>query len=253
MKNLPIALALCCLLGSAAVADANAMCLDTWTSATPEKTILPTGWIVLSGGGETRGLLRRLATLSPALVRDGERVPLTVMAVHDGAFNVTQALLKPTRALTTGATYSLSLTSPDPLRARVPKRLTNLSWRVAAKGIARTPRWRGPPTVEGSRYTSYGCGPARYIDVRLPVAHDELLGALVEVRRVGSTEPPSRFLVRVRDGVIALGHGMCSGPFTFAEGAKYTIRVLSVLDARGQSLPAPAHLLEARSPVYSGF
>lgn len=228
--------------------DAGAKCRGTWLSAFPDKTIHANSWLVLQAGGQARELVRNLANHRAALVRQGERVEVTVMAVHDGQFNVTQAIIRPSKPLTRGATYRLSLDEAAVEAASIGWDLKRLEWTVGPPSGSGTPRWSGAPTVDGSRYTRYGCGPAKYVDMRLPVVDTGLLGALVEVRPAGAKARPVRFLVPIRDGKISLGHGMCSGAFTYTSGARYDVRVLSVLDTQGNRVSAPPHALTVDAP-----
>lgn len=228
-------IALFALLGTTLVAPtASAMCLYTWLG-TSHDTMTPRGWIVITGGGEVRATLNDIARHRPALVFGNRSVPLEVMAVHIGDMNVTQVLLRPSRALPVGGTWRLALDAPEMERERARDWLDDLKWTVEPAGGPAV-GWSGTPADVGGSRAEYGCGPAVYLEIATPL-HGDPLGVLVEVSAPGRA--PTRYLLEVREGRIQVGHGMCSGPVGLARGVTYSVRVISALNRDGTSVPAP--------------
>ena len=219
-------------------ASASAKCAYQWFSS-PQDTITENGWIILRAGGPNRDILRGLASARPTIVQNGRRTPLTVIAVHDGQMNITQALLQPTRPLVPGidATLSLKLSTAD--NDAIGRSLGRLKWTVEAAPTAPT-HWGARPTVDGKTRRRLGCGPATHISVHVDVSGDAL-GVLAEVTRADSTGLPVRWLFR-RDadtGLISVGHGMCSGPVKLDKDVQYIIRPISLVKLDGTTVSAP--------------
>jgi hypothetical protein len=56
-----------------------------------------------------------------------------------------------------------------------------------------------------------------------------------------------RYVLPVREGLVSIGHGMCSGPFEFKPGTRYSATFWAV-DLAGNEPPAPGMPVEFEGP-----
>lgn len=174
-----------------------------------------------SGGAELRG--------------GGEVIPLEPQLAFAGQMAIEQVLYKPVRPLTPGVEYRLfaeavregALADSD-VDCPAPYR-----W-VGDDGADTSPPIAvGPPAVVGSRHIPFGCGPEIEVDVRLPVRDESALLAMVYLSPARETDGASgTYLLPIVDGVVSIGHGMCSGAFRLQPGGDYSVR-FEILDVAG--------------------
>jgi hypothetical protein len=69
------------------------------------------------------------------------------------------------------------------------------------------------------------------------------------VRFAPASGGPERvYDVSPTDGDLGIGHGMCSGPYDLAQGARYRVS-LEAIDAAGNSAPAPGGSVSIVGPT----
>lgn len=85
--------------------------------------------------------------------------------------------------------------------------------------------------------------------MRVPATDDGGAAALflVDVAPVAGG-PHVQYLVAPRDGVVEVGHGMCSGPFELAPGGRYRV-TLAAVDLAGHTVVAPGSGFEIVGPM----
>lgn len=223
-------LALLCLAPVAARADCAA---SGWHVFPPPGSTVPTNArFVVQGFASSQAAVKSLATRHPRLVADtGEQLPLKVLTVNEGGFELTQAVLAAKGALTPGVRYTLRF-DDDTFSLR---RGVSASWVVGAGADFEPPRWQAAPSAKPGERKEMGCGPS--VHARLELAVEDAGPVLVRavVKRDG--EVKEFLLEREDDGSLRVGHGMCSGAFQLGDGA-WTLE-LSAVDLAGNSTPAP--------------
>lgn len=238
-----LALALLAALLTPAIADARCMAglIDAWP---PTDTPLPTTpMILLDGFGNQQPHVAALADGGAAqLVADGHRVALVVAATHVGDFGLTQAVLEPAETLKPATRYTLVLRGADGERVRTRAfsggRMKAIGWTTAAARPAPL-ALTGAPRVTGQSFQRFGCGPASHVEVSVPATAGAPIAVEVKLREAGADAPRS-YVVPVRDGVLAVGHGMCSGAFRLTGPERRFTAELTVRDAAGDAIPVPA-------------
>ncbi|MFT3771079.1 MAG: hypothetical protein QM820_37160 [Minicystis sp.] len=231
------------------VSDASAGCTTGGLSFFPSpKSDLPAnGRVIVEGDGELEPTVRGLGDDTLILATDGDAIPLHVVAIQHGGWRVSQAILAPTRPLTPGLRYALRASAQG---SPLDERLRN-AWRVpawkAADALSSSPRWTAPP-ARAVPVVGRGCPPHAYVSVRVPVESPEhLLGVVAEVRPLLRGAKPSRFLVPVYDGAIALGHTGCSAPILLTADVPHLV-TLTAVDLAGHETPAPGGVLVIKGP-----
>lgn len=208
-------------------AMAKCMAAATWIWP-DEDARLPTNnaVILVEGFGNDREAVWSVENGKAALVSGSDRVPLKAWRRARGEFQLVQVALSPVRPLREGLKYTLELPFKGPTR----------TW--LATGVDHeAPIWDGPPTVAGHFYTVFGCGPEAEVHLQLPLRHSDRHLVLVTVTDEKQAEDRT-YIVRPHEGRIALGHGMCSGPFRLEPGQKFSTRLVAI-DVAGNMSAAP--------------
>ncbi|WP_224367564.1 hypothetical protein [Hyalangium versicolor] len=220
----------------------------------PGQSLPANGQVVLEGFGAFVEPVTRIDERSPRLVAGKDEVPLRVVAVHRGEFNLSQAILQPERPLRPGERYTLHLTQPKdsqepvlPTTQRLNGTSVPMAWTVTAADV-KPPRWREVPRIMEESAEMLGCGPAVHVSVSASVDEDgSKVQVLAEVRRAEGGEPV-RFRLTPNDEQVAVGHGMCSGAFQLEEGMRYTVRLVAV-DMAGNETAAPGDPVLITGPL----
>ena len=180
------------------------------------------------------------------------RVPLRYVTGHKGQFHLSQAMFLPTSQLVEGRTYTLyidDLPTSLPRPTRWDKDIYDrspISWTVAAASDNRTVTTAREAKVTRSTLVHYGCGPATYVYVSLGSTIPT--GTLCEVRLAHEDGKRGSYILPVKDGLIAIGHGMCAGEFGLRPGERYTAD-LTLLRANGQALPESRRSVSFTGPT----
>ena len=215
--------------------SASAVCLDRGIYVWPRKDTVNLNPIVsIEGYYEDQALVRKLGKGLPVYLMsaNGGKVPLERVQLNEGGYKLTQVIFKPKEPLASGMRYELFVDG-------LPKEMMDgpfygknrKSW-VASGPLDITPPTFGTQPVETSKtYIRYGCGPAVYVNFGLAAV--EQSEYLVKVEVVDESTADSRvYWVAVSDGILNIGHGMCSGEFNLQLGKKYFVR-FGLVDASG--------------------
>lgn len=217
--------------------------LEVWPA--PGANLPANGQIALDGHGRDQAFVRDIATRNPRLVDGRRSVSLRVLEVRAGAQGVVQTLLEPVEPLTPGRRYHLEARGRRRVHVETANGPRAAAWTVALED-ATAPVWEATPLVAPSTRTSYGCGPAVFGRVLVQARDD---GAVRVRVRMGPAEggPLSVFDVTPLGTELAIGHGMCTGPFELLPGARYRV-LLEAVDAAGNVTPSPAGMIEILGP-----
>lgn len=204
-----------CLVSFVAHAD----CMESSWKFTPANgTTLPAnGRITLDGYGGAQKIVATMKTRHPRLVAGSVEVPLSVVELHVGEFDVTQVVLKPETTLKEGMKFTLRF---DDAPSEVAE------WTVTQSDTT-APVWTSAPIAKKGLYKEFGCGPAIQAIVGIPAT-----GAIQVRARANKRE----FLIDIKDGAATVGHSMCWGPFRLK--GEWSLE-LSALDAAGNETRAP--------------
>lgn len=209
--------------------------LSLWPD--PGGALPANGTIAVEGSGTEQDFVRGLTGRHPRLLSGRRSVPLEVVAVQEGAFRVTQAILAPASPLEPGRRYVLAVDGRSRIAVWVGEDRRPAAWTAAAEDRT-APTWGSAPRVAPSTRVELGCGPAIFGHVAVAVADGSPVRIRVHVAPEAGGEERV-YDVSPEGGDLAIGHGMCSGPFELAAGARYRV-TLEAVDAGGNATPAPA-------------
>lgn len=210
--------------------SANAMCgwagINVWPT---QKYISTNSIFVIEGYSQSQELIRQLNKKNKIyLTCNSERIPIKVVRIIEGQYSLTQAILKPERPLVNGKTYELHI---ENLEMFDKDEYKVVKWTVNSNNDIEKPKWNCEPTFKGYSYTSYGCGPAKYVNFcgSLKDNSPTLIYAKVFDKKNNTN---SDYYLISENQKISLGHGMCSGEFSFDEGVNYKVQ-FGLMDASG--------------------
>jgi hypothetical protein len=165
------------------------------------------------------------------------RVPLEVVEKKQGN-GIEQVLLRPKEALKAGERYRLRI--PDIGKEREKQLLISyddeegkrewIAWYVRSEKDQRAPEWEEWPEHTGNSYEELGCGPSIKAIFQMDAEDASEIWVRVELKALKTGRTDRYILSLGDDGRLEVGHGMCSGAFSFLEDSEYEAR-FKLLDA----------------------
>jgi len=117
-------------------------------------------------------VIAKINIYAPMLISANDTVLLKIKHVYHGQFGVIQAVLVPERLLKANTEYKLELSGLPYEASQFWKRHV-LSWTTGPKKDLTPPQWHGSPSIANSEYKEYGCGPAIYVDIKVPAKNNQ--------------------------------------------------------------------------------
>ncbi|MFT5820640.1 MAG: hypothetical protein ACI8ZM_001885 [Crocinitomix sp.] len=229
MKTL-FSLLLICFASIQSFADCAGSGIYIWPATTTNISEMPL--ITVEGYYRDQEVVRKIGKEYNLYLKSANHVVrLIPMEILEGEMDLTQVVLKPVRALKANIEYELIATSIPKSSTAIPEvldlRIPNSKWTVKAIKDNTLPLFTSAPKWIGSIITYYGCGPAKYINFEFET--NETNNYLVRTTLTNTTDDSEFTYYLSADGIISVGHGMCSGAFNPIAGVKYKIE-FSLLD-----------------------
>ena len=227
MKNLFFAFTI--LFAKLSFAD----CASSGIYVYPEgESINQNSMILIEGYYFSQDLITDLDSKYPVkLVSGGHSVELEVIETYESMMHLTVAILKPKELLKMDAVYTLVIEDLDETEGDMPKRWSTSSgeyvdvqWKVTSGVDNEAPEYSGTPKHIKNNYIPFGCGPGISALFEIETSEKVPLFAFVNLKekKTGFT---NTYLVCVyKEGLIEVGHSMCSGAFTFRSGIDYEVQ-----------------------------
>ena len=200
-------------------------------------TIRQNSIIVLDAYAHTQSIIAELNKRHPIYLKSGDRkVKLIVKEICVGQFELTQAILTPEKQLEPGLEYELfidSLPKSESLKRYndKTKQYEPIKYTVVAGIDTDTPVLTSTPKEINKSYALFGCGPAMSVDFDFPVKDSSEVIIKTTVKNLKSGVETT-YYIQAENNQISVGHGMCSGAFTYDESNDYEIE-FSFMDASG--------------------
>ena len=172
---------------------------------------------------------------------DGEKIDLTLKEVLIGQMSLTQAIFRPAEKLELNKKYFLKFTHLTDKENY--KELTRynreieehepVAWTVTED---KTEQLNQKLTLkfEQTDVQYYGCGPAAYAVFQPQNSSDSEIWYRTEVYEE-KTKTLTTYIIKTWEGKLRVGHGMCSGGFTFNKDGNYKVR-FTPMNIDGQKL-----------------
>ncbi len=202
------------------------------------QTINENSIFVIDGYATSQTIISGLGTSYKVYLKSaGQIVNLKVQETLVGQFNLTQAILRPENNLTVGVTYELvieSLTAYDNEAYRYnssTRQIEKIKWTVTAGQDTVAPAWTTSPKFKNDSYQMYGCGPAVNAFFTFSATDNSEILIKTIVKNI-STGLETTYYLKPDSNSITVGHGMCSGAFTFYNSDDFEVE-FSLFDASG--------------------
>lgn len=192
---------------------------------------------ILEGYAESQHIILGLNKKHHIYLKSGNnKVRLIVTEIYKGQFYLTQALLKPETELVAGLEYTMHIDSLPEYESfnhynDKTKSYEPIKYNVVAGIDNVKPLFTSVPKEIDKLYLHYGCGPAMSVDFDFPVKDSSEVTIKTTVKNLKSGVETTYFIAP-QNNQIVVGHGMCSGAFTFDESNDYEVE-FSFMDASG--------------------
>ncbi|WP_298903423.1 hypothetical protein [uncultured Psychroserpens sp.] len=163
---------------------------------------------------------------------NGELIELNLQDILKGQMHLTQAIFCTSSPLKPNTTYVLKYANQTNAELaemvrynREKKKREKIYWTTSDKeSLAEL---NSDLTVEFKKTETvfYGCGPASYAIFNVKYIPDDELWFKTEVVELSSNKKTTYYL-RMWNEKLSVGHGMCSGAFTFNKNGKYKVRFI---------------------------
>ncbi len=203
-------------------------CTDFNISVWPTSRTIPKNTIfIIEGYANAEGIIRTLTTSHKIYLQGRYSViPLKIIEMNVGEFNLTQAVLKPEQPLITNEKYSLIIENRN---SQV--YVSENRWLVNEIKDHKRPKWISKPSYLGNYIQYFGCGPEVMINYSCCTKDDSPIVVLTKLTSLKSGKSVKYYLAS-DSSMLKIGHSMCAGAFTFMEGEKYTVQ-FTLMDASG--------------------
>ncbi len=232
----------------------KADCSSNGISVFPTKsTITRNSIFVINGCGMSQELIKGLGKKYKVYLSNGdEKIYLELQNLYVGQYSISQAVLKPAKNLTLGTEYVLvidDLPKYEHFKKYNPEKqeYEPYSFKVSANADDIKPRFTGDIKELKKTLIYYGCGPSEHVVFNCPVseASEYLIKATVKNLKTGAI---TSYLIESVNNKVKIGHGMCSGAFTFSKSDEYEV-TFGVIDASGNYTAASRKPIKFSKPT----
>ncbi|WP_196888584.1 hypothetical protein [Aureivirga sp. CE67] len=236
--------------------QAFAKCASSAIWTYPENGVIKqNSWIIIHGYASSQEIIKSLNKDYPIYLEgDGHKVKLVVKNTYKGLFRLTQAILVPSEKLITGKTYILKI---DNLKEDQKSNLSKwnsklrkeepIQWKVENGIDSEKPRFINQPEFVDTNVEVYGCGPEISADFTIKTQDESQVLVKAELVDLKTGESNTFFLTIDENEIVSVGHGMCSGAFSFRDSRKYKVR-FSLMDICGNQNSESSKWLTFDSP-----
>jgi hypothetical protein len=219
-------------IASAKCANSGIYCLSKNSSLNRN------GIIILEFYASSQTLISNLNKKYPIYLKSaGGKVQLNVVEIFIGEMRLTQIILKPETDLIAGTVYSLEIDNL-PKYENKPQRYNKISFKNESITFKidnifdnEIPSFYKVPAVEKKTLVYYGCGPASNVYFGISGKDTSELFAKTTVKNK-ATGKITTYILNIENGLVKVGHGMCSGAFHFDNGENFEI-TFQLIDQSG--------------------
>lgn len=234
--------------------SAHADCAGTGLSVFPYgRNISQNSIFIIDGYAESQHVVLDLNTRHAVYLKSGnKKIKLLVTEICVGDFFLTQALLKPETELESGLQYTLCIDDLPEYESlgRYNSKTDNyepLTYQVVSGKDMKKPLVSSKPKELGKTLMHFGCGPSIHVVFDNPSKDDSEVIVRTTVKNIKTGKETTYYLQPDRNK-LKVGHGMCSGAFTFDEGEQYEVE-FSFMDASGNVTAWTGERIRFTKPV----
>lgn len=203
--------------------------------------------IIIEGFGNGQHRIENIKLGEARLVSGRGAIKLTPEAIHIGQYLVTQVILKPSEPLLQGDWYSLEVDGISPDDFEISGNAPVKGWRCNGSLDLSGATWRSSPIIIDRKSIDHGTTPSEWIRIKAPVNDDHLPYVLVKLKTTRDKAYKRSYILPVKDDMILVGHGACSGPFNINSGCSYIAKLIPY-DISGNTNEAAARKVSFSDP-----
>ncbi|MBS1561570.1 MAG: hypothetical protein JSS89_08185 [Bacteroidetes bacterium] len=208
---------------------------------------------VLEGYAKSQKVITGLNKAYSIYLNSGKsKVRLMVRNVYIGQYRLTQALLYPEAELEVGQQYTLqidSLPHGEHLTRynHAKDEYGPVTYNVVAANDDQSPILSSRPEEVGKTLENPGCGPVSSVAFSNPAIDESEVIVMTTVKNLSSGKETT-YLILPDSNKIRVGHGMCSGAFTFDDTLEYEVE-FTFMDAAGNITPWSGERIRFTKPT----
>lgn len=172
---------------------------------------------------------------------NGELIPLNLQEIHIGQMSLTQAILKPSSPLKALTTYSLKYSDQTEDESREMTRFNRhlkkhekVKWKTTDNNYLKPLNSTLNIIYHSSEVIPYGCGPAVNANFIIKNKPESQIWFKTEFVNLTTNKKTTYYIKQWKDE-LSVGHGMCSGAFTYDGSGKYKVR-FTAMNTDGNAL-----------------
>lgn len=190
-------------------------------------TLSETPVIIIEGYYMDQEMIRNLGKkYTLYLESNKDLIQLIPVEILEGEMHLTQVILKPAKSLKTDTEYELYAESipgnPSAVPDMIDLGIPDSKWMVKAINDKIVPVFTTAPKWMKSSVTYFGCGPSNYMEFKFETEEKNQYFIRTTVKNTKDDTQTTYYLTAV-DGLLSVGHGMCSGAFKPKAGVKYEL------------------------------
>lgn len=246
---------LTCILGFFCTISVFADCAGTGLWVFPNnKTINQNSIFVLTGYAESQHVIVALNKKHPVYLKSGRhKIQLLVSEICIGQFYLTQAILKPESPLEAGLEYILCIDNLPEYEHLDRYNSMTESYEPISYAVSNIVDTNKPELLTQAKEIKktihyYGCGPAKYVVFSNPATDSSAIIIKTTVKNL-KTRKETTYYVEPNQKVINVGHGMCSGAFTYVDDDEHYEIEFTYMDSSGNLTPWAGERIKFTKPT----
>lgn len=225
------------------VKAASAKCLMSGMTFYPEqKEISLNSMFIIQGYSFSQKTINNFKERTIYLESEnGELIKLNLQDILKGQMNLTQAIFKPSKELEPNTTYFLKYSDQTENEGRemmqynrMEKEREKVYWKTTDKKTIEILNSNLNVEFEKTEVKHYGCGPSANAIFDVKNKFESEIWYKTEVVEI-ETNKKTIYYIKEWNGKLNVGHGMCSGAFTFNRKGKYKVR-FTPMNTDGKSI-----------------
>ncbi len=159
-----------------------------------------------------------------------ELIELKLENIYKGQYSITQAIFKPTHKLKPNTTYTLKYSNQTEDELFEMKRYNDItekretvSWKTTTLEYSEPLNPSMKILFEKTEVIHYGCGPSTNAIFNVKNKSNQEIWYKTELIEI-DTNKKTTYYIKEWENKLEVGHGMCSGAFTFKKKGKYKVR-----------------------------
>ena len=231
------------LLFTFGIKTASAECAMSGMQFYPEKKeISLNSMFIIQGYSFSQKTINSFKTRSIYLESEnGELIELNLQEILKGQMSLTQAIFKPSKELKPFTTYFLKYSDQTENEGREmmqynreKKESEKVYWKTTDKRTLESLNSHLNVEFKKTEVIHYGCGPSANAIFHVKNKSESEIWYKTEVIEL-DTNKKTVYYIKEWNGKLNVGHGMCSGAFTFTRKGKYKVR-FTPMNTDGKSL-----------------